>query len=150
PVWCPGPGCGRVGRRDHALGSERMGGPMRFDRLAALAATTFALLAAQAAAQAPPPSRVPRIGYLAPVEGPLAVGFHRGLRELGYVEGKNVVIVYRSAEGRFDRLPELAAELVRENVDVIVAEVTQPSLAAKNATRTIPIVMMGPGDPVGA
>src|SRR5262249_51561407 len=85
-----------------------------------------------------------------PVEEPLAGGFHRGLRELGYVEGQNVIIVYRSADGRFDRLPELATALVRENVDVIVAEVTQPSLAAKNATRTIPIVMSGPGDAVAA
>src|SRR5262249_22287487 len=85
-----------------------------------------------------------------PCGGAARRGFHRGLRELGYVEGQNVIIVYRSADGRFDRLPELATELVREKVDVIVAEVTQPSLAAKNATRTIPIVMMGPGDPVGA
>jgi putative ABC transport system substrate-binding protein len=60
------------------------------------------------------------------------------------------VIVARWAEGRFDRLPGLAAELVRENVDVIVSQVTQASLAAKNATRTIPIVMVGVGDPVGA
>src|SRR5215470_5471100 len=123
---------------------------MRFARLAVLGTLALVLLAALLDVAAQPTSRVPRIGYLAPVEEPLAVGFHRGLRELGYVEGQNVVIVYRSADGRFDRLPGLAAELVRENVDVIVAEVTQPSLAAKNATQTIPIVMMGPGDPVGA
>jgi ABC-type uncharacterized transport system substrate-binding protein len=123
---------------------------MRFVRLAALGTLALVLLAAPLGAAAQPTSRVFRIGYLAPVEEPLAVGFHRGLRELGYVEGQNIVIVYRSAEGRFDRLPGLAAELVREHVDVIVAEVTQASLAAKNATRTIPIVMMGVGDPVGA
>jgi putative ABC transport system substrate-binding protein len=120
-------------------------------RIAAAAATVIlAFLTAPLGAAAQPTSRVFRIGYLAPVPEPLAVGFRRGLRELGYIEGQNVVIVYRSADGRFDRLQELAAELVRENVDVIVAEVTQASLAAKNATRTIPIVMLGPGDPVGA
>jgi putative ABC transport system substrate-binding protein len=123
---------------------------MRFVRLAGLGTLALVLLAAPVGTAAQTTSRVFRIGYLAPVEEPLAVGFHRGLRELGYVEGQNVVIVYRSADGRFDRLPGLAAELVRENVDVIVAEVTQASLAAKNATQTIPIVMMGPGDPVGA
>ncbi len=80
----------------------------------------------------------------------MSEGFRHGLRDLGYVEGQNVVIVARWAEGRFDRLPGLAAELVRENVDVIVSQVTQASLAAKNATRTIPIVMVGVGDPVGA
>ena len=69
---------------------------------------------------------------------------------MGYVEGNNIVVEYRSAEGRFDRLPELAAELVRLRVDVIVAVVTQASLAAKNATKTIPIVMLAVGDPVGA
>ena len=110
----------------------------------------FALLIVPLAAEAQPTSRVFRIGHLAPTEEPLGVGFRRGLRELGYVDGQNVVIVYRSAEGRLERLPGLAAELVGEHVDVIVAEVTQASLAAKNATRTIPIVMMGPGDPVGA
>jgi putative ABC transport system substrate-binding protein len=116
----------------------------------AFAAGTCALLAAPLGAAAQPTSRVPRIGYLAPTAEPLVEGFRRGLRELGYVEGQNVVIVYRSAEGRFDRLPGLAAEMVRENVDVIAAEVTQASHAAKNATRTIPIVMLGVGDPVGA
>jgi putative ABC transport system substrate-binding protein len=75
--------------------------------------------------------------------------FRQGLRELGYVEGKNIVIDYRFAEGKFDRLPDLAAELVELKVDVIVAQVTQASLAAKGATKTIPIVMQGVSDPVG-
>jgi putative ABC transport system substrate-binding protein len=119
-------------------------------RVVSMVMLLVAALAAPLGAAAQPTSRVFRIGYLAPTAEPLAVGFHRGLRELGYVEGQNVVIVYRSADGRFDRLPELAAELVGEHVDVIVAEVTQASLTAKNATRTIPIVMMGVGDPVGA
>jgi ABC-type uncharacterized transport system substrate-binding protein len=77
-------------------------------------------------------------------------GFRRGLRDLGYVEGQNVVIVYRSAEGKFDQLPDLAAELVCQNVDVIVSRVTQASLAVKSTTRTTPIVMLGVADPVGA
>jgi putative ABC transport system substrate-binding protein len=123
---------------------------MRLAQPMVLATLALALLAAPLTNEAQPTSRVFRIGYLAPTVAPLAVGFHRGLRELGYVEGQNIVIVYRSAEGRLDRLPALAAELVGEHVDVIVAEVTQASLAAKNATRTIPIVMMGVGDPVGA
>ena len=100
-------------------------------------------------------SNVPRIGYLSPGSaspGPLNYydEFRRGLRELDYVEGRNIVIDYRFADGKFDRLPELAAELVRLNVDVIVSVVTQASLAAKNATRTIPIVIVSVGDPVGA
>jgi putative tryptophan/tyrosine transport system substrate-binding protein len=70
-----------------------------------------------------------------------------GLRELGYIEGKNIVFEFRSAEEKLDRLPQLAAELVRLNVDVIVALYTPPALAAKQATRDIPIVMIA-GDPV--
>jgi putative ABC transport system substrate-binding protein len=92
-----------------------------------------------------------RIGLLSPTSEGLGLeAFRQGLRALGYVEGRNVLIESRSAEGRFDRLPDLAAELVRLRVDVIVAVVTQASLAAKNATTTIPIVMLNVGDPVGA
>jgi putative ABC transport system substrate-binding protein len=72
------------------------------------------------------------------------------LRDLGYVEGQNVAIEGRWAEGKFERLPDLAAELVRLKVDVIVSVVTQATLAAKNATRTIPIVLVAAGDPVGS
>jgi putative ABC transport system substrate-binding protein len=98
--------------------------------------------------------KVPRIGYLSPGSaspGPLAYHdeFQRGLRELGYVEGRNIVTEYRFADGKFDRLAGLAAELVQLNVDVIVSVVTQASLAAKNATRTIPIVIVSVSDPVG-
>jgi putative ABC transport system substrate-binding protein len=76
--------------------------------------------------------------------------FRQGLRGLGYVEGRNVVIEYRDAEGKPERLPALAAELVRLKVDVIVAEATQGVAAAKTATETIPIVMIsGSADPVG-
>jgi putative tryptophan/tyrosine transport system substrate-binding protein len=75
-------------------------------------------------------------------------GFRLGLRDFGYVEGTNIKIEYRWAEGRYERLPELAAELVRSNVDLIVTHGTPGSLAAKRATTTIPIVMASIGDPV--
>ncbi len=92
------------------------------------------------------------IGVLSP-EGPRTGnvnGLVLGLRELGYVEGRNIRFEYRFSEGRFDRLSELAADLVRLNVDVIVAFVTQATEAAKKQTSTIPIVMVGVSDPVGA
>jgi putative ABC transport system substrate-binding protein len=106
-------------------------------------------------ARAQQAGKLPVIGYLSPgssAVGPLARhdAFQEGLRELGYVEGKNIAIAYRFADGRFDRLDELAAELVRLKVDVIVSVVTQASLAAKNATSTIPVVMVSVGDPVGS
>ena len=99
--------------------------------------------------------KLPVIGYLSPgssAVGPLARhdAFQEGLRELGYVEGKNIAIAYRFADGKFDRLDELAAQLVRLKVDVIVSVVTQASLAAKKATSTIPVVMVSVGDPVGS
>ena len=106
------------------------------------------------AARAQQPSRVPKIGYLSPVSassGFLAYEmFRQGLRELGYVDGTNIVIEYRFADGQFDRLPALAAELVQLKVDVIVTAVTQASLAARDATKTIPIVIAGVSDPVGS
>ena len=74
--------------------------------------------------------------------------FRQALRDLGYVQSSTIAIQYRFAEGRFDRLPELEAEPVRLNVDVIVAVVTQASLAAKDATNSIPIVMVAVSDPV--
>jgi len=92
------------------------------------------------------------VGILSP-EGPNTEnvnGLIERLRELGYVEGRNIRFEYRWAEGRFDRLPELAADLVRIKVDVIVAFVTQAAEVAKKQTSTIPIVMVGVGDPVGA
>jgi putative ABC transport system substrate-binding protein len=74
--------------------------------------------------------------------------FRQGLRDLGWVEGANVKIEYRYADGRSERLPELAAELVKANVDLIVVAVTPDALAAAKATKSIPIVMAAPGDPV--
>ena len=97
--------------------------------------------------------KVPRIGYLrltSPSDRPpLLDAFRQGLHELGWVEGQNIVIDYRYAEGRVDRLPDLAAELVRLKVDLIVSLGTQGVTAAKNATETIPIVMIAVRDPVG-
>jgi putative ABC transport system substrate-binding protein len=121
------------------------------DRRRFLVTSLAGVLAAPLVAEAQQPGKVYRIGLLSPTSHGLGIeGFHEGLRALGYVEVRNVVVEYRSAEGRFDRLPALAAELVRIRVDVIVAVDTQASLAAKNATKTIPIVMLAVGDPVGA
>jgi putative tryptophan/tyrosine transport system substrate-binding protein len=93
-----------------------------------------------------------RIGYLGSgsVAGPMnrLEALRAGLRDLGYVEGKNIVIEYRWAEGKYDRLPDLAAELVRLKVDVLVTSGTPGTLAAKQTTATIPIVMAGSGDAV--
>ncbi len=97
-------------------------------------------------------SGLPVVGVLSP-EGPKTGnvnGLVQGLRELGYVDGQNIRFEYRWAEGKFDRLPDLADDLVRSNVDVIVAFVTQATEAAKKKTATIPIVMVGVADPVGA
>jgi putative ABC transport system substrate-binding protein len=105
-------------------------------------------------AEAQQTKKVPRIGYLSPLEpaseSSRSEGVRLALRELGYIEGKNIATEYRYAEGKLDRLPELAAELVRLRVDIIVAAGTERVVrAAKNATKTIPIVMGGAGiDPV--
>ena len=94
--------------------------------------------------------KVPRMGLLraGAASDPSVEAFWQGLRELGYIEGKNIVIEYRFAEDNLERLPELAAELVRLKVDVIVVQGPQAIPAVKNATKTIPIVMGSP-DPVG-
>jgi ABC-type uncharacterized transport system substrate-binding protein len=113
----------------------------------ALCATLFEL---SSPAQAQQPTKIPRIGLLragSPPD-PLAEAFREGLRELGYVEGKNIVIEYRWAEGRNERLPDLAADLVRLGVDVIVPGGNTATRAAQKATGTIPIVMSGTTDPV--
>jgi putative tryptophan/tyrosine transport system substrate-binding protein len=98
--------------------------------------------------------KVSRIGYLGTsspsLEGHVLDAFRQKLRELGHVEGENIAIEYRWAEGQDDRLPELAAELVRLRPDVIVTRGTPGTLAAKQATSTIPIIFAGVGDPVNA
>ena len=110
------------------------------------------LLVLGVTAQAQQPAKVPRIGYLtgATPDGQSAriEAFRQGLRELGYVEGKNIVIEYRYAEEKLDRLPGLAAELVRLKVDVIVTGGSGNTRAVKNATNAIPIVMAQDADPV--
>ncbi len=119
--------------------------------IVALCAMLFALCLS---AEAQQPKKVPRLGYLtsldAATESARSEAFRLALRELGYIEGQNIAIEYRYADGKHDRLPELAAELVRLKVDIIVLPGgNAPIRAAKNATKTIPIVMMGiAADPV--
>ena len=106
-------------------------------------------------AEAQQPTKIPQIGFLAGRAHPTPTtpdlnfeAFRHGLRELGYVEGKNIAIESRFAGGKNERLPSLAAELVRLKVDVIVSSALPSSQAAKQATSTIPIVLNGAGDPV--
>jgi len=108
--------------------------------------TTFHLARAQQ-----PPTKIPRIGYLMTrfLDPVRSEALRQGLRELGYVEGKTIVIEWRSAEGKLDRLPALVAELVRLKVDVIVTSGPLPTRVTKDATSTIPIVMAQVNDPVG-
>src|SRR6266568_2169198 len=110
-----------------------------------------ALIPLSHAAQAQPAAKVARIGFLGSgsYNADVYEPFRQGLRELGWVQGQSVVIDYRFAEGSIERLPDLTAELVRRKVDVIVAVATPSALAASSATRTIPVVMVGAGDPVG-
>jgi putative ABC transport system substrate-binding protein len=117
----------------------------------ALSTMLFALCLSAEAQQA---EKIPRIGFLAS-GSPSAYssrteGFRQGLRQLGYVEGKTIAIEYRYAEGLADPLPDLVADLVRLNVDIIVTSSTPATLALKNGTKTIPIVFVNVGDPVGS
>ena len=118
-----------------------------------LAVIAFVFVVVGAVVEAQQPAKIPRIGLLigsSPSANAARIeAFRQGLRELGYVEGKNIVIEFRSAEGKFDRLPDLAAELVRLKVDVIVTMGPIVNRPAKEATSTIPIVMGFDHDPVG-
>jgi len=122
------------------------------DRREFLGALAGGLVAAQAA-EAQQPGKVYHIGMLertsAAINAANLDGFRQGLRELGYVEGKNLVIEYRSADGHDERFPALATDLARLKRDLILARGTPAALAAKNATVTIPVVILGVGDPVG-
>jgi putative tryptophan/tyrosine transport system substrate-binding protein len=114
---------------------------------------TAVLLTTVSPAPAQQPKNIPRIGYLTPsisANRSQFEAFRQGLRDLGYVEGKNFVIEWRASEGKLDRNPALAAELVRLKVDVIVAVGSGEIRAAKEATAVIPIVMVRGGDPVGS
>jgi putative ABC transport system substrate-binding protein len=105
------------------------------------------------AARAQQPARAPRVGFLFYGSPELSLevdAFQQGLRELGYVEWQNIIVEYRFARGRVEKLPELAAELVRLKVEVIVSPTTPASIAAKQATNTIPIVIAAVADAVGA
>ena len=123
------------------------------NRRAFLRIVPFALLAAPLAVKAQQVGKVYRIGFLgnstAALEANLVGPFREGLRELGYVEGRNVQIEYRWAEGKYERFPELVAELLALKVDVLVTAGTPAALAIKRATTTIPLVMVAVGDPVG-
>ncbi len=123
------------------------------DRRAFLGTLAGGLLTSPLAAEAQQAGKVPIIGVLegpAPsLNQPVREAFRQGLEQHGWVEGRNVVIEYRSADGRTERFPELAAELVRLNVSVIVVAGETTIIAARQATATIPIVMAAVGDPVG-
>lgn len=117
-----------------------------------VAAFTVSVLITPSASQAQHRGHVPRVGYLgtssASLESELVKAFREGLRERGYVEGQNIVIEYRWAEGNYQRFPDLVADLVKLKVDLILTTGTPGPLAAKRATQTIPIVMAFTGDAV--
>jgi putative ABC transport system substrate-binding protein len=110
------------------------------------------ILTAPLIAEAHQPKNVPRIGLLITnsraAESTSIEAFHRGLQALGYVEGQNIIMEYRYADGNLEQLPQFAAELVRLNVGVIVTTGSPPTRAAQQATKTIPVVMTVVGDPL--
>lgn len=125
---------------------------MNVKHAALVVALAAGLFAAPLAAEAQPGGKVPRVGVLISLsrgDPPESLAFLDGLRERGYVEGQNVAIEWRGAEGQASRFPALAAELVGRDVDIIVATVNPAIQAARAATKTIPIVMVTPSDPVG-
>ena len=131
------------------------GGTMKFRRAVLLVTLALGILAVPLSSDAQQPGKVFRVGSLevnplTPANSHLADAFRRGLRDLGYTEGQNLVIEWRYAEGKRERLPALAAELVKLKVDVIVAWNTPAAEAAKQVTGTVPIVAVTPADPVGS
>jgi putative ABC transport system substrate-binding protein len=124
------------------------------DRRAFLVAACCPLFALPLAADAQQPAKMPRVGFLgnstAALEANLVGPFREGLRDLGYVEGRNILIEYRWAEGKYERFPGLIAELIALKVDVIVTAGTPAALAVRKATTSIPLVMVAVGDPVGS
>jgi putative ABC transport system substrate-binding protein len=112
------------------------------------------LFALRLSAEAQQPTKIPRIGYLSPsdADGSRASiePFRQGMRELGYIEGKNILVEYRYAEGKLDRIPSLVGELVQLKLDVLVVISLSSIRAAKQATRTIPIIIMSTQDPVAS
>lgn len=126
------------------------------DRRTFLLTSLAGAVATPVAAGAQQPAKVSRVGYLSqlspsdPTYASLRDALLQGLREQGYVEGRTITIEWRFAEGSESRLPKLAAELVRLNVDLLFAEATPSALAAKKATSTIPIVFSPIADPIGS
>ncbi|MBI4489616.1 MAG: ABC transporter substrate-binding protein [Deltaproteobacteria bacterium] len=120
---------------------------------AGILAIIFSLVGCVGMAEAQQPAKVRRIGFLGnsnpTLEANLVGPFREGLRELGYIEGQNILIEYRWAEGKYERFPELIGELVHLKVEVIVTAGTPASLAVKKATTSIPLVMIAVGDPIG-
>src|SRR5215468_3276266 len=137
------PRCGRV------CPAADWGKPMRRREFITLLSGVAVGWPLAASAQTQP--KIPRVGYVfgsTPTAATYIEAFRQGLRELGYVEGQTIVLELRWAEGRLERMPELVAELVGLKVDVLVAVSNSAALAAKNATQTIPIVVMA-FDPAG-
>ncbi len=120
------------------------------DRRTFVRGAGLAILGVSVGSSAQRAGTMPRIGFLTPGPNPREAAFWQGMRDLGYVEGKTIVVDRRSAEGDFARLPVLAAEIVKNRPDVIVAIASASTSAAKEATSTIPIVMVGASDPVAA
>ena len=126
---------------------------MRFHTVGRVMALALSLLTAPLALNAQPPAPMSRIGVLhggalTPERAHRQQAFQQGLRDLGWVEGHNIAIEYRYAEGKVERLPDLAAELIRLHVQVLVVDGTAGAAAAKHVTRTVPIVMLWGTDPV--
>jgi putative ABC transport system substrate-binding protein len=135
-----------IGNRHQALGNSNKLKLVAY----ALGALLFALCVS---AQAQQPTKIPRIGYISGTgnetnQGPYVAALRQGLRELGYIEGKNFMIEYRGAEGHPDREPSLAAELIERQVNVLIVATLPAILAAKQATKTTPIIMVASVDPV--
>ncbi len=130
--------------------TRRIGERMRRSTVV-IALLALALLVPSLSADAQKPTKIPLIGYIsAGVPRVTSEGFRQGLRDLGYVEGKNIIIEWRFAQRQADRLPGLVAGLISLPVDIIVADSTQVTTLARNATKTIPIVMTNVGDPIGS
>ena len=153
-MLAPAGECGRSAsmERRWSVSDRRKGTIMWYSAVGCLVTLTLSLLVAPLTAEAPPPAKIWRIGFLSPGWFALHTrnreAFVQGLRELGWMEGHNITIEYRYTEGSYERLPALAAELVRLKVDVIFAPSAPATQAAKQATTTIPIVMDTLGDPV--
>lgn len=120
------------------------------DRRTFIGGAGLAVLGVSFGSSAQRTGTIPRIGFLTPGPNPREAAFWQGMRDLGYVDGKTITVDRRSAEGDFARLPALAAEIVKNRPDVIVAIASAATIAAKEATSTIPIVMVGASDPIAA